>query len=46
MVIDYRRTKEKAHLRLNIHGEAVERVEKLKLLGVNMSKQLTWTSNT
>lgn len=40
MIIDFRRTKEKAHLPFHICGEAVESVENLE------SKQLTWTDST
>ncbi len=46
VIIDFRRTNGREHLPLHIHGEVVARVENIKFLGVNMSKQLSWTTNT
>ena len=46
LIVYFRRTKKEVHLPLHIHREAVESVEDLRFLGVNISNKLTWTSNT
>ena len=46
IVVDFRRTKKSDHLPLHISGEEVERVEKVKFLGVHITNHLTWSSNT
>ncbi|KAI4884175.1 hypothetical protein NFI96_007457 [Prochilodus magdalenae] len=46
IVVDFRRTKKSDHLPLHISGAEVERVEKVKFLGVHITNHLTWSSNT
>ena len=46
LIIDFRRTKGRDYLPLYIHGNEVECVNDLKFLGVTLSRQLTWSSNT
>ncbi|KAI4896218.1 hypothetical protein NFI96_025832, partial [Prochilodus magdalenae] len=46
IVVDFRRTKKSDHLPLHISGAEVERVEKVKFLGVHITNHLTRSSNT
>ncbi|KAI4878460.1 hypothetical protein NFI96_024236 [Prochilodus magdalenae] len=46
IVVDFRRTKKSDHLPLHISGAEVERVEKVKFLGVHITNHLTWSPNT
>lgn len=46
MITDFIRTRRNEHSPLPIHSEAVECVEDVKFLRVNVSDQLTWTTNT
>ncbi|KAI3376472.1 hypothetical protein L3Q82_016933, partial [Scortum barcoo] len=43
VIVDYRRTE---HAPLLIHGEAVERVNNIKFLGIHITSDLTWSMNT
>ncbi|XP_048859017.1 uncharacterized protein LOC125726684 [Brienomyrus brachyistius] len=45
MVVDFRRTRP-SHTPLSIHGSTVEMVKNTKFLGVHISDDLTWTTNT
>ena len=44
--MDYRRSRKTEHAPLCIHGEAVERVDSIKFLGIHISSDLSWSVNT
>ncbi|KAI3353889.1 hypothetical protein L3Q82_005097 [Scortum barcoo] len=44
--VDYRRSRRTEHAPLLIHGEAVERVNNIKFLGIHITSDLTWSMNT
>ncbi|KAI3374501.1 hypothetical protein L3Q82_006316 [Scortum barcoo] len=46
IVMDYRRSRRTEHAPLLIHGEAVERVNNIKFLGIHITSDLTWSMNT
>ncbi|KAK0153202.1 hypothetical protein N1851_005108 [Merluccius polli] len=45
LIIDYRK-KQDTHTPLHINGERVERVSSFKFLGIHISENLSWTTNT
>ncbi|KAI3368098.1 hypothetical protein L3Q82_007800 [Scortum barcoo] len=45
-IVDYRRSRRTEHAPLLIHGEAVERVNNIKFLGIHITSDLTWSMNT
>ena len=45
MIIDFRRSQPE-HAPLSISGRAVDRVEDIKFLGVQISQDLSWNKNT
>ncbi|KAI3376034.1 hypothetical protein L3Q82_016567 [Scortum barcoo] len=46
VIVDYRRSRRTEHAPLLIHGEAVERVNNIKFLGIHITSDLTWSMNT
>ncbi|KAI3358780.1 hypothetical protein L3Q82_015182, partial [Scortum barcoo] len=46
VIVDYRRSRRTEHAPLLIHGEAVERVNNIKFLGIHIRSDLTWSMNT
>ncbi|KAI3358343.1 hypothetical protein L3Q82_014782 [Scortum barcoo] len=46
VIVDYRRSRRTEHAPLLIHGEAVERVNNIKFLGIHITSDLTWFMNT
>ncbi|KAI3356770.1 hypothetical protein L3Q82_003451 [Scortum barcoo] len=47
VIVDYRRSRRsRSTLPLLIHGEAVERVNNIKFLGIHITSDLTWSMNT
>ncbi|KAI3373024.1 hypothetical protein L3Q82_023467, partial [Scortum barcoo] len=46
VIVDYRRSRRTEHAPLLIHGEAVERVNNIKFLGIHITSDLTWSKNT
>lgn len=46
MLVDYGRKQGRIYSPLNIDGSPVERVDNFKYLGVQITKDLTWTINT
>ncbi|KAI3351101.1 hypothetical protein L3Q82_005670 [Scortum barcoo] len=46
VIVDYRRSRRTEHTPLLIHGEAVERVNNIKFLGIHITSDLTWSMNT
>ncbi|CAM4273985.1 unnamed protein product [Leuciscus chuanchicus] len=45
IIVDYRKSNHLGHSPLNINGEAVERVNNFKFLGVTVSEDLSWGSS-
>ncbi len=45
LIVDFRKTQQRLYTPLIISGTPVERVGSFKYLGVNISKDLTWTSH-
>ncbi|KAI3352931.1 hypothetical protein L3Q82_019494 [Scortum barcoo] len=46
VTVDCRRSRRTEHAPLLIHGEAVERVNNIKFLGIHITSDLTWSMNT
>ncbi|KAI3355887.1 hypothetical protein L3Q82_004437 [Scortum barcoo] len=46
VIVDYRKSRRTEHAPLLIHGEAVERVNNIKFLGIHITSDLTWSMNT
>ncbi|KAI3351361.1 hypothetical protein L3Q82_005900 [Scortum barcoo] len=46
VIVDYRRSRRTEHAPLLIHGEAVERVNNIKFLGIHITSDLIWSMNT
>ena len=46
MIVDYRRRQEEEHTPLHINGSEVEKVSCSRFLGMNISKDLTWSAHT
>ncbi len=45
LIVDFRKRQQRPHTPLMISGTPVERVSSFKYLGVNISKDLTWTAH-
>ena len=46
VIVDFRRNKDGTHSPVHLSGEEVERVTSFKFLGVYISEDLSWTTNT
>lgn len=46
VIVDYRRSRRTQHAPLCLQGEAVERVNNIKFLGIHISSDLSWAVNT
>ncbi|XP_034070999.1 uncharacterized protein LOC117545361 [Gymnodraco acuticeps] len=46
VIVDFRRNKDGTHSPVHLSGEEVERVTSFKFLGVHISEDLSWTTNT
>uniref|UniRef100_A0A3B5QBX0 Reverse transcriptase domain-containing protein n=1 Tax=Xiphophorus maculatus TaxID=8083 RepID=A0A3B5QBX0_XIPMA len=46
VIVDYRRSRKTDHTPLLIDGEVVERVDNIKFLGLHITSDLSWNTNT
>ncbi|XP_054878112.1 uncharacterized protein LOC129352927 [Poeciliopsis prolifica] len=46
VIVDYRRSRRTGHTPLLIDGEEVERVDNIKFLGLHITSDLSWNTNT